>query len=345
MGVPRRPIAFWLKLGSPSMPLADIEHLRFEDTDYFQYWTAVVLTPPGLARAAFANIVLRPDGLLVDHITPPVALGALSDLQLPDPCALYGAEPNVTYCLNGLAPLAPRQDGVLFGMRAAFPRLVVSPEDAASPGTSHPAFRLGSPTEFLDGPHPLAICVPDRLVPLRSGSMLRGQPAPDDAFVEALRFLARGLDDSPMLLDHYLLQSVAALGAGLDPPPDLHAVIGIWRPPHMVAVALPPSPATLVISLDVVGSDMPTSSGFIRGRLPSGWILFQRRAPALFPYVLNDYLDFVRLATGHLGPLHLVAGPVATALTNPFYHSDLPQSLDSPFVPLEDAPAPPLVEF
>ena len=231
------------------MPIADIEHLRFEDTDYFQYWTAVVLTPPGLARAAYTNIVLRPDGLLVDHVTPPVALGALSDLRLPDPCALFGAEPNITYCLNGLAPPAPCLEGALFGMRAAFPRLLVSSADAADPGTSHPAFRLGSPTEFLDGPHTLAICVPDRLVPLRSGSMLRGQPDPDAAFVEALCALTRGLDDSPMLLDHELLQAVAAMGAGLDPPPDLHAVIGVWRPSHMADVVAPPSPSSLSTAL------------------------------------------------------------------------------------------------
>ena len=59
--------------------------------------------------------------------------------------------------------------------------------------------------------------------------------------------------------------------------------------------------------LAVVGRDFPRSTGFIRGTLPSGWILFQRRAPALFPYVCNDYEDFARLATGYLGPIVLVA--------------------------------------
>ena len=100
------------------------------------------------------------------------------------------------------------------------------------------------------------------------------------------------------------------------------------------------SDATLVISLVVVGSHMPLSSGFVRGTLPSGWIVFQRRSPALHPYVLNDYFRFARLATGYLGPLALVAGTATSALPASFHLSDLPWSEESPYVPLEDAPSP-----
>ena len=152
--------------------------------------------------------------------------------------------------------------------------------------------------------------------------------------------MAHSLDDSPLFLDYGLVQSVAALGAGLPRPPRYHALIGIWRPPHLLAAAQPPSAATLVVSLTLVGSDMPRSSGFVRGTLPSGWILFQRRSPALFPYVLNDYMNFVRLATGYLGAVVLVSGSADAALPSPFYLSDLPRSEESPYVPLEDSSSP-----
>ena len=93
-----------------------------------------------------------------------------------------------------------------------------------------------------------------------------------------------------------------------------------------------------MISLVVVGSRMPRSSGFVRGTLPSGWIVFQRRSPALHPYVLNDYFRFARLASGYLGPLALVAGGAASALPESFYLSDLPHSDESPYVPLGNSP-------
>ena len=90
----------------------------------------------------------------------------------------------------------------------------------------------------------------------------------------------------------------------------------------------------------MVGSNVPNASGFVRGTLPSGWIVFQRRSPAIYPYVLNDYSRFARLATGYLGPIVLVAGTAHSALPQPFYLSDLPCSEESPYVPLEDASSP-----
>ena len=95
-----------------------------------------------------------------------------------------------------------------------------------------------------------------------------------------------------------------------------------------------------MISLAVVGSHMPLASGFVRGTLPSGWIVFQRRSPAIHPYVLNDYHRFARLATGYAGPIVLVAGAATSALPSFFYLSDLPVSEETPYVPLEDAPSP-----
>ena len=84
---------------------------------------------------------------------------------------------------------------------------------------------------------------------------------------------------------------------------------------------------------------MPQASGFIRGMLPSGWILFQRRAPALHPYIMNDYSRFARLATGYAGPIVLVAGRASTPLPSFFYLSDLPQSDVTPYVPLDRGPS------
>ena len=58
------------------MALEAIDFLRFENSDYFQYWTAVVPEPPQLHSVPFLNVVLRPDGLLLDHLVPQVlALG------------------------------------------------------------------------------------------------------------------------------------------------------------------------------------------------------------------------------------------------------------------------------
>ena len=320
--------------------LAAIDSLRFDDPDSYQYWKAVILEPPRLSRVPFVNVVLRPDGLLLDHLAPPADLPAFEALRPPDPCALFGSEPNVTYCLNGLASPAPLHDGALLDMRTSFPRLVLPSPVHPPLGTAHPAFSLGSPVDFRWSPTEVSVCIPDRLAPLRSGSLLRGRPPPDAAFTDALCHLAHSLDDSSIFLAYGVLQTVAALGARLDPPPHNHALIGVWRPPHLATALHHHSDATLVISLTVVGSRMPLSSGFVRGTLPSGWIVFQRRSPALHPYVLNDYFRFVRLATGYLGPLALVAGSAPSALPASFYLTDLPRTDESPYVPLEDASSP-----
>ena len=153
------------------MSLEAIDHLRFEDTDYFQYWTVVIREPPRLTRVPFVNVVLRPDGLLIDHVAPPAELPASGSLHLPDPCALFGSEPNVTYCLNDLAPPAPPADGALSDMAGTFPRLILPTTAYLPPGTAHPAFSLGSPVDLHWGPTEVSVCIPDRLAPLRSGSM------------------------------------------------------------------------------------------------------------------------------------------------------------------------------
>ena len=199
------------------MALAAIDHLRFNGTEYFQYWTAVVLEPPSLARVPFANVVLRPDGLLLDHLAPAAGLPAFESLHLPDPCALFGSEPNVTYCLNDLAPPATLADGALSCMADTFPRLILPSAAYLPPGTSRPAFSLGSPVDFHWSPTEVSVCIPDRLAPLRSGSLIRGLPPPDAAFVASLQHLAHSLDDNPILLEYGVVQSVAALGADLPP--------------------------------------------------------------------------------------------------------------------------------
>ena len=63
------------------MALEAIEFHRFENAEYFQYWTAVVPEPPQLRRVPFLNVVLRPDGLLLDHLVPPVALSVFETLR------------------------------------------------------------------------------------------------------------------------------------------------------------------------------------------------------------------------------------------------------------------------
>ena len=165
--------------------------------------------------------------------------------------------------------------------------------------------------------------------------MLRGLPPPDEAFASALRRLANALELDPLILDYGELQAVAALGAGLPLPPDNHGLIGVWRPSRLVDG--PHTGASLVISLFRVGSRSPQASGFVRGVLPSGWILFQRRAPALHPYVMNDYTRFARLASGHPGPIMLVAGQASTPLPSFFFLADLPELDVPPYIPLERA--------
>ena len=318
------------------MALEAIDFLRFESSDYFQYWTAVVPEPPLFRRVPFVNVVLRPDGLLIDHLTPPVALSVFDSLRPLDPTALLGSEPNVTYCLNDLVPPAPLADGALARMAETFPRLILPPMTDLTPGMPHPAFSLGSPADLHWGPAASSVCVPDRLAPLRSGSLLRGLPPPDEAFASALGRLVNALELDPLVLDYGELQAVAALGAGLPPPPPNHGMVGLWRPNRP---AEGPSPgASLVISLSLVGARLPQASGFVRGVLPSGWVLFQRRAPALHPYVLNDYARFARLASGYPGPIVLVAGHASTPLPSFFFLADLPQFDVSPYVPLVSGP-------
>ena len=118
---------------------------------------------------------------------------------------------------------------------------------------------------------------------------------------------------------------------GWIPPPEDHALIGCW-PPGRDEPLLPTS-STLVVTLTLVGSQLPHLSGFIRGTLPSGRILFQRRSSALYPFLLNDYSRFVRLLGPVSGDVRFVTGSPARLLVSPFFVRDIQVSMDSPFVP------------
>ena len=63
-----------------------------------------------------------------------------------------------------------------------------------------------------------------------------------------------------------------------------------------------------MLTLSLVGASLPARTGFIRATLPSGWILFQRRSPALHPFVVHDIRRFAQLCTGHRGPIAFATG-------------------------------------
>ena len=321
--------------------MSGLDHLLFRNGDGYQYWTTLVLDPADRRRARFATLVLRSDGILIDHIVPTWPVSSLSSIRLPAPGALYGTEPNLTLCL-GYPDLYP---GLTAARRAElfpympFARLSRGPRSAMEPRLLQAALAGGvDPTLSLGAPYELSLhgasftCLPDRLAPIREGSLIRGGATPDTEFLEALLLLTRSLQGEPTLLEHSLPQAVAALGAGLDPPLDDRSLIGCWPPDR--EDPLPPSALTLVVTLVVVGSHGPRLSGFVRGTLPSGWILFQRRAPAMHPFVLNDYDRFIRLMCGFDGEIRLVTGSPTRVLSEPFFWQDIEVSSASPLVPV-----------
>ena len=341
---PRSGVHPWSPPGSgvPEVPqvMSGLDHLLFRNGDGYQYWTTLVMDPIQRTRARFATLVLRPDGLLIDHVVPSWSVSSLSSIRLPAPGALYGTEPNLTLSLGypDLFPglTAARRDELFPFM--PFARLSRGPRGALDPihlqaalveGVD-PAFSLGVPYE-LELHDDSFTCLPDRLAPLREGSLIRGGATPDTEFLEALLLMTRSLQGEPTLLEHSLPQAVAALGAGVDPPLDDRSLIGCWPPDR----AGPPSAvvATLVVSLVVVGSRGPHLSGFVRGTLPSGWILFQRRSPTIHPRMLNDYGRFIRLMCGFEGELRLVTGTPSRVLSEPFLWQDVEVSSASPLVP------------
>ena len=372
---------------APSRAPPTLEQLRFRHGDQLHHWSVVALLPPHKEVAVFAHLILRPDGLIIDHITPglPVPGGDIPGTSrhrwervltylLPPPGAFHGTEPNLTLCVSRpgsrLAVPAPLDAGALFRPWDHFPahRLARAP----SPASCDPMASLGFPVRFWpssrSGPPrgppgaavPLAaspledgagghICVPDRLAPLSAGSLLKRQPLPDDAFLDALLTITHRLDHTRRI-EYSTIQAAAALGAGILPPPPDSALIGVW-PPRATDRTLR-SQGSLVLSLSLVGTALPHHTGFVRATLPSGWILFQRRSPALYPYVVNDMLLFARLCTGHPGPIVLVSDSLV--LPEVFSLPDLAVSWDSPYVhprasqvdgpspsraePLDDAP-------
>ena len=185
------------------------------------------------------------------------------------------------------------------------------------------------------------VSIPDRLAPLSAGSMLRHQPLPDAEFLDALAAATQALwcsESSSVTsrIEFATLQAIAALGAGLLPPPHDHALIGVWPAVRDTGAGSGPSPTTLVLTLSLVGASLPTRTGFIRASLPSGWILFQRRSPALHPFLVHDIRLFAQLCTGHRGPIAFVTGSSLVPLSllgSSCSLYDIRASDASPYVP------------
>ena len=354
--------------------IPNLESFRLRHGDQLHHWSVAVLLPPREQEVGFAHLILRPDGLLIHHVTPGVSLAhpAVAALgpelrdpvrailgALPPPGAIHGTEPNLTLHVGGLAPPPPLHAGSLFRQMDHYParRLARSPSHA-----SEPSMTLGFPVRFHFSPStwrgqvvrentdwppdgdPLLVghvSIPDRLAPLSTGSMLRHQPYPDPEFLDALGATAQALrcdGGTPAIrkLDFSTLQAIAALGAGILPPPRGHALIGVW--PVRPALAHLPG-TTLVLSLSLVGASLPARTGFVRATLPSGWILFQRRSPALHPFVVHDIRHFAQLCTGHRGPIAFITGSSMLPMHvrgSPFSSCslyDIPASDASPYVP------------
>ena len=155
--------------GAPSAPtlprdFPSLEALRFRHGDQLHHWSVAVLLPPHGLVVGFAHLVLRPDGLVIHHVTPGVPLShpAVTALgpelrdpvrailgALPPPGAVHGTEPNLTLHVGGLAPPPPLHAGSLFREMDHFPsrRLARSPSHASEPSMS-----LGFPVRFHFSP-------------------------------------------------------------------------------------------------------------------------------------------------------------------------------------------------
>ena len=176
-----------------------------------------------------------------------------------------------------------------------------------------------------DGPLDGCRISPDRWAPVARGSLIRRAGIlPDDEFLDAALVSHRRVDRFPRVSTSHFVQTVAAFGAGLLPPSRGQFLLGAWPP--LSASRLP-----FAITVKVVGVRSPRT-GFVRGSLVSGRVLFQRRAPVLLSFCLTDLVPFAAGCAKHEGPLHFVPEGGPKLLSFPFPLGDLPRDTGDPYL-------------
>ena len=269
--------------GEPVVPplAPDLERFRLHSASSQRWWRWVLsdgFGPPGSPQ--FANPMLRSDGLVLEHVVgfslPPIELPprAVSFSFLPAPRCSLGTEPNLALSATGQVqapPHAADAAGWLSAELSSFPADRVTQDP-------NPMF-LGAPVYGgPDGPLDGCRISPDRRAPVARGSLIRRAGIlPDDEFLDAALVSHRRVDRYPRVSTSHFVQTVAAFGAGLLPPSRGQFLLGAWPP--LSASRLP-----FAITVKVVGVRSPRT-GFVRGSLVSGRVLFQRRAPVLLPFL------------------------------------------------------------